>query len=161
MNLLPAREAAYIAGLIDGEGTITLTRLHAGEGRRPVVSISNNDWALLKFVQASVGAGKITGKRSASERHAPSFTWQLTSRQALELLEQVVPFLRTYKADRARLALDRYLAVTSRNGRYPPADLARRHAFEATFLALLPQPSTSRGIAPTTVAGQRSNAIGH
>ena len=31
---LPAESAAYIAGLIDGEGTITLTRLHAGENRR-------------------------------------------------------------------------------------------------------------------------------
>jgi hypothetical protein len=36
---LPPDIAAYIAGLIDGEGTITLTRLHAGENRRLVVSI--------------------------------------------------------------------------------------------------------------------------
>jgi len=38
---LPAESAAYIAGLIDGEGTITLTRLHAGANRRLVVSIAN------------------------------------------------------------------------------------------------------------------------
>ena len=38
---LPAASAAYIAGLIDGEGTITLTRLHAGANRRLVVSIAN------------------------------------------------------------------------------------------------------------------------
>ena len=30
--------AAYIAGLIDGEGTVTLTRHHAGESRRGVSS---------------------------------------------------------------------------------------------------------------------------
>ena len=35
--------AAYIAGLIDGEGTITLTRLHAHENRRLVVSIANTE----------------------------------------------------------------------------------------------------------------------
>src|SRR5579883_1786789 len=34
-------EAAYVAGIIDGEGTVTLTRTHRGEGRRPVVSISS------------------------------------------------------------------------------------------------------------------------
>jgi hypothetical protein len=140
MNVLSVDEAAYIAGLIDGEGTVTLTRLHAGEGRRLVVSISNNDLALLKFVQSSVGAGKITGKRTASERHSPSFTWQITSRQALGLLAQIVAYLRTYKAHRARMALDQYLAVTPRNGKYRPAVLEKRAQFDAAFLAILPCP---------------------
>jgi hypothetical protein len=31
---LSATEAAYIAGIVDGEGTITLTRTHRDEGRR-------------------------------------------------------------------------------------------------------------------------------
>jgi hypothetical protein len=35
--------SAYIAGLIDGEGTITLTRMHANETRRLVVSIANTE----------------------------------------------------------------------------------------------------------------------
>jgi len=34
-------DAAYIAGLIDGEGTITLSRKHKNENRQLVVSISN------------------------------------------------------------------------------------------------------------------------
>ena len=33
---LPPRSAAYIAGLVDGEGTIALTALHRGENRRLV-----------------------------------------------------------------------------------------------------------------------------
>jgi hypothetical protein len=40
---LSAVEAAYIAGIVDGEGTITLTRTHRDEGRRPVVSISSTE----------------------------------------------------------------------------------------------------------------------
>jgi hypothetical protein len=52
--------AAYIAGLIDGEGTVTLTRLHANENRRIVVSIANTEIQSLKFVIEQVGAGKIT-----------------------------------------------------------------------------------------------------
>ena len=38
-------DAAYIAGLIDGEGTITLTRLHRNQNRQLVVSISNTERA--------------------------------------------------------------------------------------------------------------------
>jgi hypothetical protein len=158
MHLLRPDEAAYIAGLVDGEGTITLTRLHAGEGRRLVVSISNNDLELLKYVHSLVGAGKITGKRAASERHAPSFTWQLTSRQALGLLEQVASYLRTYKAIRARLALNEYLAVTPRNGKYRPDQLAKRAEFEAAFLAILPKASLTPSAASALGAHARSGA---
>ncbi|MBT2687472.1 LAGLIDADG family homing endonuclease [Bacillus sp. ISL-47] len=43
-------EAAYIAGIIDGEGTITLTRMHASEHRRPCITIASTDMELLAFL---------------------------------------------------------------------------------------------------------------
>ena len=136
INRLRTEQAAYLAGLIDGEGTVTLTRMHPRENRRLVVSISNNDIALLLFVKTTIGAGKITTKRTYSERHAPSFTYQTSSRQALDLLRQVAPFLKTYKAKRARLALADYLRLTPRNGRYTPVLAASRRAFEHQILAI-------------------------
>ena len=105
IHRLRIEQAAYLAGLIDSEGTITLTGMHPRENRRLVVSISNNDAILLLFVKTTIGAGKITTKRTYSERHARSFTYQLSSRQALDLLRQVATFLKTLKAKRARLAL--------------------------------------------------------
>jgi hypothetical protein len=128
--------AAYIAGLIDGEGTITLTRMHLGENRRLVVSISNNNVSLLKFVQAKIGAGKITAKKTYSERHARSFAFQISSRQALALLQQVSPYLKTYKAELAKLALNDYLRLTPRNGRYTPQISVSRREFELRLLAI-------------------------
>ncbi len=53
---LDTSEAAYIAGLIDGEGTVTLTRAHRNENRRLVVCISNNEIAILRFVKSVTGA---------------------------------------------------------------------------------------------------------
>jgi hypothetical protein len=74
---LSSADAAYIAGLIDGEGTVTLSREHRDERRRLVVSIANTDLALLRFVLGTVGAGKITSNappervgRSRTLRHA-------------------------------------------------------------------------------------------
>ncbi|HUN69773.1 MAG TPA: LAGLIDADG family homing endonuclease [Burkholderiales bacterium] len=136
INRLTPERAAYLAGLIDGEGTITLTRMHAGENRRLVVSISNNDLSLLKFVRATVGAGKITSKKTYSEFHARSFAYQISSRQALALLGQFARYLRTYKADRANLALKDYLRLTPRNGRYTPDVVAARRDFERQLLAI-------------------------
>lgn len=94
---LSIASAAYIAGLVDGEGTITLTRLHAGENRRIVVSVANTEIAILRFVHEEIGAGKITRKKTISVNHTPSFCFALTSRQALELLRQIVHHLRSYK----------------------------------------------------------------
>jgi len=136
VNCLSPEHAAYLAGLIDGEGTITLTRVHRYENRRLIVSISNNDASLLKLVKEIVGAGKITTKKTYSERHARSFAYQVSSRQALELLRQVAPHLKTYKAERAGLALNDYLRLTPRNGRYRPAVAASRREFELRLLAI-------------------------
>ena len=136
VNRLSPEHAAYLAGLIDGEGTVTLTRMHRHENRRLVVSISNNDAALLKFVKEIVGAGKVTTKKIYSERHARSFTYQISSRQALRLLRQIAPYLKTYKAERAELALNDYLRLTPRNGRYRPAVAASRREFELRLLAI-------------------------
>ena len=58
-------DAAYIAGLIDGEGTVTLTRKHRHENRQLAVTISNTELRLLNFVLGTVGAGKITRKRTS------------------------------------------------------------------------------------------------
>jgi hypothetical protein len=134
--VLTPETCAYIAGLIDGEGTVTLTREHRGESRRLVVSIANTELPLLEFVHQAVGAGRVTRKRAASRAHTPSFAYRITSRQALDLLAQILPFLQSCKARRAQLAVARYIAVTPRNGRYAAELREERRAFEEEFLAL-------------------------
>jgi hypothetical protein len=129
-------EAAYIAGIIDGEGTVTLTRAHRGENRRPVVSISSTELPLLQYVRDVIGAGRITRKARARAHHSPSFAYCVSSRQALSLLSQVSRFLRTYKSKRARLILEEYLRVTPRNGRYTTQQRAEKEAFEERFFSL-------------------------
>jgi len=143
---LEATDAAYIAGLIDGEGTVTLTTMHRGENRRLVVSISNTDRTLLEFVQAALGTGQITGKRTYSSQHTPSFAFRVTNRQAVDLLQQIEPYLRTYKAARAALALKHYIALTPRNGKYRDEVRTARERFEIAFLSLGPSSRDPSGI---------------
>ena len=84
-DISPA-QAAYLAGLIDGEGTVTLSRRNRNKHRGLVVTISNTEMILLKHVQTITGVGKITNKRIAQPIHTPSYTYQVTNRQALGLL---------------------------------------------------------------------------
>jgi hypothetical protein len=125
---LSVAEAAYLAGLIDGEGTVTLSRKHAGDMRQLVVSISNTELRILEFALLSAGAGKLTNKCRSKAHHTPSCAYALWNRQALALLAQVEPYVRSYKRDRARLVLSDYLRLTPRNGRYTDAMRVERDA---------------------------------
>src|SRR3990172_6653365 len=101
-----------MAGLIDGEGTVTLSRRHRNDQRQLVVSIANTERRLLEWTLDTAGAGKITGKRISSPIHSPSFTYSIANRQALRLLEQIAPYLRSYKATRTKLILQNYINLT-------------------------------------------------
>jgi hypothetical protein len=63
-------------------------------------------------------------------------TFAVSNRQALSLLAQVEPYLRSYKRRRAQLILKYYVALTPRNGKYSATLCAQRAAFEAELLGI-------------------------
>jgi hypothetical protein len=63
------------------------------------------------------------------------------------VLKQVAPYLRSYKRLRARLALDKYLALTPRNGKYTDKISLQREVFERTFLNTTAAAQSRRGAA--------------
>ena len=129
-------DAAYIAGLIDGEGTVTLTRKHKNENRKLCISISSTEIALLDFVLSATGVGKITNKHATKSHHSHSFAYAVYNRHALALLEQTLSFLKSYKHERAALILRDYLLVTPRNGKYNTETLAKKEIFEKAVLSI-------------------------
>lgn len=135
---LTREEAAYIAGIVDGEGTIALSHRHRNDNRQLVISIASTERGLLEHIQRTVGAGRITSKRTTSTRHSPSATYAIDNRQALTLLEQIASYLRTYKAKRAELILRDYVRLTPRNGKYSAALRLDRNRFIEAFLQLRP-----------------------
>ncbi len=139
VKTLSLADQAYIAGIIDGEGTITLTVKQKGGTPHLAVTVSNTELPLLNYLHKAIGAGKITNKRTYKSHHTPSYTYALFNRQALALLEQVAVYLRTYKSLRARLVLDKYIILTVRNGRYTEVQLNKRRKFVEKFLAIIPK----------------------
>ena len=137
-STLSKTDAAYIAGLIDGEGSISLTRRHKNENRQLEVSISNNDLNLLNYVLGVVGTGRITSKKTYSKNHNPCATYLISNRQALDLLQQIHSYLLTYKAQRASLVLKDYLRLTPRNGKYSKETKTERDKFITRFLSIKP-----------------------
>lgn len=130
-------QAAYIAGLMDGEGTITLTKRHRNEHRQIVISISNNEKCLLDYVISVAGIGVISKKSDTRSKNI-NYSYTVTNRQALELLSQINPYLIGYKKERAYYVLKHYLALTPRNGKYSSELLERRNIFVNTFFRIRP-----------------------
>lgn len=80
-------EAAYLAGIIDGEGSITLTRMHDIEHRRPCITVAFTDYELLEYLQILTN-GQITKKKNYHpDRHLNSFTLSIKAKnQVLYIL---------------------------------------------------------------------------
>lgn len=116
---------AYLAGVVDGEGTITLSRSHANQTPSPEVSIVNTYYPLITWIRARVGKGIIRQRTGRRVQHATSYIWTVRSDAAIAFLRQIQPWL-IIKKQHARLIVSQYKKVTCRNGRYPQALLQRK-----------------------------------
>lgn len=130
-------EASYIAGIIDGEGSITLTRMHEKEHRRPCITIASTDKELLIYIQTLTGGIIINKKNYNPEKHKNSYTLNIKEKvNVFFTLEHVSPFLRVDKKKRAIWILDNYNLVTPRNGKYNAELLKKKVAFEQYFFEI-------------------------
>lgn len=131
-------EASYIAGIIDGEGSISLTRMHEKEYRRPCISIASTDIELLIYIQKLTG-GVINNKKNYKpDRHKDSFTLTIKKKEdVFYSLENITPFLRVdRKRNRSIWILENYNNVTPRNGKYSPELLQKKIMFEEYFFEM-------------------------
>jgi len=129
-------EAAYAAGIVDGEGSIQFTRNRKSRWPSPTVSVASTDRELLEWLRSRIG-GAIIQKRTYKPQHSSSFDWKLTDRRALQFLEFVRPFLVIRrKIDRCDLLLAEYMACTPRNGRYSSEMAARKRELIERFASL-------------------------
>lgn len=130
------KELSYIAGLFDGEGSITLVRHRSNRTHSPQVSIASTDYEVVLWCQKRFG-GSIVTKQPRKSNHSVSYDWRLTDRQSLEFLKLIRPYLIIErKIRRIDLLLDDYIACTPRNGRYTKEMAERKQALIETFFSL-------------------------
>ena len=125
---------AYVAGLIDGEGTIALGYKHKTSLYRfPNVSVPSCSPELLTALKQQFG-GYISDKRRSKAHHTPSQVWRIDGDRALLLLKNVLPYLREpEKRRRAELLIDNYKRLTPRNGKYTDEQRLEKLEFEHLF----------------------------
>lgn len=102
--MLTEVQAAYLAGLVDGEGSIMLNPRAGGSITSRVV-ISNTHRGVLDWVAETTGIGNVQAHRPQDARHRAGWMWVTNGDGALSLLEQIRPYM-IIKTEQADLAVE-------------------------------------------------------
>lgn len=108
-------EWAYIAGLLDGEGCIYISKNRPSKRTRTVnpfyrlyVVISNTHLGAMVWLHNQLGGSLAQQKATRTSFSSnPIWNWRLSTRQAARFLEAVLPYLRI-KKEQAEVALEFY-----------------------------------------------------
>jgi hypothetical protein len=97
-----------MAGVLDGEGTITVVAsLNKKTGNRGVscrLLIANSNQPLMSWVRANFGGKLYAPRASRLPIHKPMYTWYINGEPALAVIRLVMPYLRV-KSRQAELLL--------------------------------------------------------
>jgi len=127
---MEACRLAYLAGVLDGEGHITVLRSKNaacanGIQYRPYINITNTSKALMDWILENFGGSVKTVTKRDGNRKPVSY-WYMTGRNAASLIGQVLPYL-VVKHRQAVLLLEFY-AVKSKGSWLDDGELCRREA---------------------------------
>ena len=131
-------EKSYIAGIIDGEGSIMLEKFYNNQHPAPCISIASTSIELLEYIKDTIGKGNIKSKKNYNtEKHQDSYTYVLRYDNAINLLNNIYPYLIIpSKRKRAKLIIEKYKKLTPRNGRYTDELLKEKMEFYNEFIQI-------------------------
>ena len=119
-------DAAYIAGLFDGEGSIDFTKRKEKKRsgtyncRRISMEISMTDESVLIWVHEVLGVGTLTkkprkGKRKDGTKYLMQYRWRCTFRDAYYVCRVLWPYAHT-KLPKIQQVIDHYSQGKLMNG---------------------------------------------
>ena len=100
MNKLTPVQVAWLAGIYEGEGSCAIT-----SGRAIRVEIVMTDEDVVNRIQSLTGLGSVRSLSQRAENHKPAFRWSIGSKDAVEFLETILPWLGYRRGRRAKDAI--------------------------------------------------------
>ena len=132
-------EIGWAAGIIDGEGSVTLDKKGRKETifRQPAVTVPSTDKEILDELARFFG-GNVRPLKRRSRMKKPGWQWKLCGFNSVgPCLTVLEPHLRCpKKRARARHIIQGYPSVSTPNGVYTPEQRTARLTFQDAFYAL-------------------------
>lgn len=141
MNELSETEKAYLAGLIDGEGCIYMSKSARSRGRgKPSYALgfamvmTSKD--TIRYCHELTGVGTVCyfPRHKKNEKHRDQWQWMVSKQDTLEMLQQIYPYLRL-KQPQAKLAIE-YATVVCPGWRHGPIPPGLPEKQEAYYVAI-------------------------
>ncbi len=104
-------QIAYLAGIMDGEGTISVSRtrdktMKRKASFRPYITVVNTNIELIHWMHEITGLGAISKLYvSKNKKHKSYKRWTVWTRQSEQLIKSMLPYLRV-KKEQALLTLE-------------------------------------------------------
>jgi len=89
---------AYLAGLVDADGHITLRFDKRRCFVSPVVAVTNTDVPLLFWLKETFGGHVYVGKQRRNPKHSPLCVWSITGQPAVNMAMILRHYLRIKNA---------------------------------------------------------------
>ncbi len=118
---LTGTDYAYFAGIVDGEGTISISRIttrrngHVYFSYAPHLSISNTDFDMIKSLESRFGGGIVRVAPPSNKRWKRDNRLYFRREEMLAILPRIIPYL-TSKKRKAELLLE-YMTTRTENVR--------------------------------------------
>lgn len=90
---LSVPEAAYIAGLIDGEGSIGGTHRNARGRTSWFIRVYNTHRGVMEWLLKATNTGNIVNRPKEKPHHKKSYAWECFAWNAKHILEQALPYM--------------------------------------------------------------------
>jgi len=115
-------EIAYIAGIIDGEGCISLASRCDSSYRyvTPTVQVSNTHLSLLDWLKELFG-GTVDVRKDNRPNRKQCNTWRVAGNKARFVIKLILPYLRI-KKDQANIAM----SIITYSGKLPDQEVSKR-----------------------------------
>jgi hypothetical protein len=118
-----AADVAWLAGLLEGEGTFTLSKQRVGgkshrrtEGLLPRVQLCMTDEDVVHRAYIVTGVGTFSGPNIPKSRgeNKPSWTWAVNRfGQVIAIMRIVLPFMGVRRTEQINFALENMVVVSS------------------------------------------------
>lgn len=122
----------YLAGIVDGEGTISIAKSGHGKGLMPYISIANTNLKLIEEISGflkSIGVGfHVSKKQPRKSNHQVSYSLNVRYNHAIKLAE-LLRWKLVIKSEQARMLIEDYKKCTPRNGKYNKEQLEMKSKF--------------------------------
>lgn len=96
-----AIRTAYFAGIVDGEGHVSLSKNRQREMPQALITVGMTHEATIRALHAHFGVGSTRRREAAKEGWLPQWVWTAKAKMARTVIAELLPYLIT-KADIAR-----------------------------------------------------------